>query len=327
MGEYKRVKKEQEMAKSAIQKAATAVEQEKRKKLAVEKREMAIAHFRDAHGQLTGAIVCCFPGWRGVSKYLEVSGQQVAMYYDPEGRKFSLLKDIEQMFGTRMLEGQPIPDIDAARNNVKVDENGRTVNVARQENFVSEFEVDAVKELKKIIKKRKFRHVNAEDYHETDLLVAPLKQLQPNRIPNSKELQRNGAEVQRHLEKRGFGGETELLFVGNKKAATEKSSPVLEALRGVYFKKKDFFGGRPCYQRVLPPQDGTERLTCVGTYLFWSRSRCCWKLGSLNDGLAGFAICPEDQPTPESLSSKWQLCKPHEYDTVSATTLDEFVRK
>ena len=104
-------------------------------------------------------------------------------------------EDIEQMFGNRMLEGQPIPDIDAARNNVKVDENGRTVNVARQENFVSEFEVDAVKELKKIMKKRKFRHVNAEDYHETDLLVAPLKQLQPNRIPNSKELQRNGAEV------------------------------------------------------------------------------------------------------------------------------------
>ncbi|CAE7553125.1 unnamed protein product [Symbiodinium sp. CCMP2592] len=72
-------------------------------------RERYISKFRAAHGALTGVKVAALPGWSGEAKPLPC-GQSLATYYDPEGRPFKLLKDIEAHFGCLMEEGKQIPN-------------------------------------------------------------------------------------------------------------------------------------------------------------------------------------------------------------------------
>ena len=54
---------------------------------------------------------------------------------DPSGRCFKLVKDIEAFFGFLIDSGQEdeIPDIEAAKSTMRVDEKGRPVNTARQD--------------------------------------------------------------------------------------------------------------------------------------------------------------------------------------------------
>merc|ERR1719316_1544271 len=56
-------------------------------------------------------MVQAFPGWKYEFTYSNNSGQTHVTYWDAEGNKWTLLKDIEAMLGNRMMEGIDITDL------------------------------------------------------------------------------------------------------------------------------------------------------------------------------------------------------------------------
>ena len=174
-----------------------------------------------------------------------------AMYYSPEGVRYPLLVQIEAYFGHKMLNGEPIPDIEAARKSVKVDENGNAVNVARRENIVESF-ADSKPESKRA---RVLEVVKEVDYHQADILVvASSTELQAKGIPNAQEWLGTWADVKSQLARRSFVEATDIVFVGTHNAEAAKGSAMLERLSGLYFRIGAPFNGRPCYQKTLPLQ-------------------------------------------------------------------------
>eukprot|EP00439_Symbiodinium_sp_Y106_P037609 s858_g4.t1 len=107
-------------------------ESEKNKELKKQQREQHIENFRAVYGALTGSLVMALPGWSGEAKLQE------------NCRSWKLLKDIEAHFGSLMEQGKQdtFPDFDAARDSQATDENpsfqqnGRIINIARQQNQV-----------------------------------------------------------------------------------------------------------------------------------------------------------------------------------------------
>lgn len=258
-------------------------------------RESRIQRFQDKYGPLNGATICCIPGWRGESKFLEVSGQISTRYYDPEGVAWSLVKDIEAMFGERMERGETIPDVDAARASVELDEFGKPVHSARSaENIVATFEISKGRKGKRVVRE--------EDYVEDGLQVLALEQLRAKKVTSAEALQNEGDEVRRRLQLRGLAADTAMLYVTKSDGGNGS-----ERLSGMYYQKPGLFNQRPLYQRVAPLPSGS--VVAHALHIFWSSARECWKLGMLDDRLAGFAICSDDRATPVGLSAKWLLCE------------------
>ena len=156
--------------------------------------------------------------------------------------------------------------------------------------------------------RKRTRVVNDQDYQETDhLIVLPPAQLRLQGMACSRKMQDQGDYVKNRLRQRGFHEEVEYLCVGTRAAV---SLPLIEALRGTYFKKTGSFNQRPCYQRMGPGSDG--RVVCDELHLFWSIARAKWKIGKLDDRLAGLALSQDDSATPILLSSSWLLCLPRD---------------
>ena len=156
--------------------------------------------------------------------------------------------------------------------------------------------------------RKRTRVVNDQDYQETDhLIVLPPAQLRLQGMACSRKMQDQGDSVKSRLRQRGFHEEVEYLCVGTRAAV---SLPLIEALSGTYFKKTGSFNQRPCYQRMGPGSDG--RVVCDELHLFWSIARAKWKIGKLDDRLAGLALSQDDSATPILLSSSWLLCLPRD---------------
>ena len=156
--------------------------------------------------------------------------------------------------------------------------------------------------------RKRTRVVNDQDYQETDhLIVLPPAQLRLQGMACSRKMQDQGDYVKNRLRQRGFHEEVEYLCVGTRAAV---SLPLIEALSGTYFKKTGSFNQRPCYQRMGPGSDG--RVVCDELHLFWSIARAKWKIGKLDDRLAGLALSQDDSATPILLSSSWLLCLPRD---------------
>ena len=156
--------------------------------------------------------------------------------------------------------------------------------------------------------RKRTRVVNDQDYQETDhLIVLPPAQLRLQGMACSRKMQDQGDYVKNRLTQRGFHEEVEYLCVGTRAAV---SLPLIEALSGTYFKKTGSFNQRPCYQRMGPGSDG--RVVCDDLHLFWSIARARWKIGKLDDRLAGLALSQDDSATPIMLSSSWLLCLPRD---------------
>mmetsp|Transcript_120699 Transcript_120699/g.301145 ORF Transcript_120699/g.301145 Transcript_120699/m.301145 type:complete len:394 (-) Transcript_120699:33-1214(-) len=276
-----------------------------------QRKNEAIEFFRSAHGKLDGATICQLPGWRGESKLLEKCGQLSARYYSPEGVTYALVNQVEAFFGFKMQKGEPVPDFEAARNSVQVDEKGKVINSARTEHIVDSL-------LGESAPKRQKRSSNSivaydGDYRETEhlrvfrmLTSASEAQLQEYGI-DSREGHEMATQIQKLLIGGGFPSGTEMLYVAGHKNSEAPVSKSVDGLQGIYHQKADQFNGRPCYQKVFLTKSAVNPLGCTGHCISWSRSRNLWKIGRLSEEKAGFAICRQDKPTPAEVDQAWCL--------------------
>jgi len=273
---------------------------EERGHLKGEKRQEAIDHFRGIHGKLDGATVVQLPGWKGESRVLENCGQISATYYDPEGRVFKLVNDIEAFFGTKMMQGEAIPDIAEARSKILYDEKGKPVNVARRGDNIEDVEAQ--------VKKRKLlqQEVGIHLYQEAPGFSVVQVHGKGEKAPQGDESVRQvAAEIQKCLLGRGFQEDIGLLAVVGK----EPTNAVVTAVAGIYYKMSEVYNDRPCYQRVQQYPGKSGVLACRGQYIFWSTKRDSWKIGALDDGKIGYAFCPEDAPLPTAVEKPWSVLK------------------
>lgn len=284
-----------------------------------EKREQHVALYRAKFPALTGAMVCAFPGWTGEAKHLQNCGQNSANYYDPDGRTWKLLKDIEAHFGKLLEEGKEdeIPDIEAAKNAQAKDENGRVINVARQQ-IVEEFTVVQDSEAKK--KKRSnapslsktivdYSHYRQSPHLKIyDAYNMSEQEIEAEEISeDGRGLLHEGKKIHKLLVERGFAETTRLLYMwGTVRKVT--GSKVIRKLAGWYYEKdsgSDPAMG-PCFQQVKLVH---KRLHCTECHMFRSPHNF-WKLGRMTDDKAGWAICQDQGREAWNLTKDWELFEP-----------------
>eukprot|EP00927_Polykrikos_kofoidii_P054468 TRINITY_DN48881_c0_g1_i1.p1 TRINITY_DN48881_c0_g1~~TRINITY_DN48881_c0_g1_i1.p1 ORF type:complete len:395 (-),score=71.74 TRINITY_DN48881_c0_g1_i1:84-1214(-) len=288
--EYERHKEEQKQRLEA--------EKEAQGKIKGEKKDEAIRLFRETYGKLDGATVCKLPGWRGESKVLERCGQVSARYFDPDGRMFCLINEVEAFLGMKIQNGGEIPDIDKARNSLEYDETGKLINTARTEGLVAEISKPEIQ-----VKSRKRRRIavfQEEDYNENGRFTL-MRASEAN-----EDLRKSANTIRTELEKRGFAKADDLIAVC---IGAEPADGLLTALGGVYYRRPDEFAERPYYQKVLLAQGEHEEqaIACRGVFIYWSTQRLCWKIGTLDDSRAGYAFCAEDLAEPVGFSQPWRV--------------------
>eukprot|EP00931_Biecheleriopsis_adriatica_P073418 TRINITY_DN47702_c0_g1_i1.p1 TRINITY_DN47702_c0_g1~~TRINITY_DN47702_c0_g1_i1.p1 ORF type:complete len:408 (-),score=76.68 TRINITY_DN47702_c0_g1_i1:7-1191(-) len=283
-------------------------------KVSKEKREEYIALFRAKHGQLSGALVTSLPGWRGESKLLENCGQLCATYYDPQGRVFKLMKDIEAYFGSLMAQGSTdLPDFAAAQAGVRLDEKGKPINAARQENIVEEF----TQEKKSTKRKREYfeRVVRDEWYREVPqvrVLQGASDVLKKEQIPNADDLSNTEEQLRILMAQRHFDPNTPLLYVLTRVPGMGVAGKkLLDTVQGFYLSLSDTFNGLPVYQQVKLSNVKPGTLVCTDSYLFFSSHRKGWKFSRvIDDSKAGLLMCKDDKPLPTELKQPWEVYEP-----------------
>lgn len=269
-----------------------------------EERDQMVQIFKDKCGPLNGATICQLPGWRGESHIIE-SGQKVATYYDPSGRAYKLVNQVEAMFGVKISNGEDIPDIEAAREACIQDESGKAINVARQEHVVGfDGERAPARKKRRLAEENTAgRVVTHADYAEADISVGS--------AGADASVSVAAVEIQRLLVQRGFSTDVKLLSVTCKDVNVpgHTSADVFAMLSGMYYEMGEEFNERPVYQKVFL-KEGRSGLGCHGLYLSWSQARSCWKLGRLGDDVPGYAMCLSDEPRPTEVAAKWLLLAP-----------------
>jgi len=231
------------------------------------------------------------------------------------GITYSLVNQVEALYGFKMLNGEEVPDIAAARNSVQLDEFGKVVNTARRDNVVEAFAF-AADSAPKRQKTDKSSVASDEDFRETEhvrvirLLAADSQaQLKEHGMDGGKP-EVEARKIQELLIRAGFPDKAEMLYVTGHKSAKAPVSISLDALQGVYYHRPDEFNGRPCYQKVFLTSTDITPLGCTGHFISWSRTRQLWKIGQLGEEKAGIAICRQDKPNPAELDQAWCLYEP-----------------
>lgn len=122
------------------------------------------------------------------------------------------------------------------------------------------------------------------------------------------------------LVQRGFGPDTQMLAVASRLphdaiAAGEALPGLLEMISGFYCSLPGTYAGRSCYQKVVI---GSEvSLACWGQYISWSEGQQRWKIGALDEALAGYAYSPDSRPEPAG-SQPWYLLRKDEAQQATA---------
>lgn len=289
-------------------------------------REEAISAFRSVYGELNGGLVGKLPGWRAESMYRETCGQTAVTYYNPEGRSFNTVKDVECYFGVRVQRGEGVPEIAAAHANVKTDDRGRIVNEARQEVAVTR----TVEDVKEIQEKKKAKinecialgaeqaqrtsnkYVPSERYAEWPALAVLDVPLAANGANEKMEglevdLKREAEGISRMLQAAGFKASTELLAV----QGSPTNLPHVESLRGIFHARPGTFNGKAYFQQTMKHKCGD--LACRGLYIYWSNLHNRWKIGPLDeeDRKAPYAYLPGNRDRPSGVSNQnWIVYTP-----------------
>lgn len=306
--------KDYDAAKKAISDAKKA-EREQKGLLEGKKKTQAVEVFRAKFGKLDGATVCKLPGWRGESKLLEKCGQICARYYSPSGEKYSLINQIEAFFGFHMMNGEDheVPDIEAARTLVEDDGTGKKVNTARSGDSVKE-DFTVMPTMKRQ-KKDKVRVARLEDYRSSkDLKMIPLLRDDSEAAladtADPEEVLSAAEDIHRQLVERGFDLGTALLYMTPAKHSRVPNVRMINAVGGIYFRQAELFSGRPYYQHVRLVGPDSNGLACSGNYISWSSHWNHWKIGNLDEGKAGLAICRSDVQAVTDADQPWMLYEP-----------------
>mmetsp|Transcript_9307 Transcript_9307/g.20712 ORF Transcript_9307/g.20712 Transcript_9307/m.20712 type:complete len:383 (+) Transcript_9307:58-1206(+) len=268
-------------------------------------REEAVNFFQEKHGPLSGPVVHALPGWKTRWDFMPNCGQVHVAYIEPDGTEWKLLKDLEAAFGSRMKRGEDLTElIDAGKamaNPTSFTEGSSTAK-ATQGSFESTGpEAPGVGVRKPSRHSRHGKRARPEDYEESQLAVAASGSQALASAPNGADLTREAEEISKLLVERGFPKTTEMVAAFGRSSG----SKMVEMLSGVYYELPVGLHGRPTYQKIHQDPQRPTTLICRPLYIFWCEPMARWKIGALDNGLAGYAYCAEDRPRPADLQGHW----------------------
>jgi len=321
-------------AAQEMKKAEKKKERELSGQLEGERKEQALACFREAYGPLEAVTIGFMPGWDIDTKYLEVSGQTHVRYISPAKKTYGTVVAVEVYLGIQMLEGSREAAEVVIEGRKRVEEKYgklekgfnplRRANdgVTLKQTFVTGG-ADAFHKAAKEKRRKVTATAHPEDYLETKSLVVapvPFTPQGDNAAPPSdalatlrkagadeevaKELLQTAMSMRAILARRGFLGQVELVAIFN--CDCVGNAGLVPQLCGVYYKLPEHFSGRPYYQKVSV---ASHFAFCMPVYIFWSSARHRWKVGCLDDNKAGLAFCTDDQPGPDQVRQPWQVLR------------------
>ena len=129
-------------------------------------------------------------------------------------------------------------------------------------------------------------------------------------------LRNESQEIQDQLHERGFEDPTLLLTtLTNSKQSKEAvpSQKIVERMCSLWYCRPDDFCDKQCYQRIfLKEQIGSKKdLICSDTHIFWSPQYDCWKIGLLNEDMAGYLRCDDPAQFPWETKKNWKVVETH----------------
>eukprot|EP00930_Biecheleria_cincta_P036063 TRINITY_DN24763_c0_g1_i1.p1 TRINITY_DN24763_c0_g1~~TRINITY_DN24763_c0_g1_i1.p1 ORF type:complete len:541 (+),score=85.75 TRINITY_DN24763_c0_g1_i1:145-1767(+) len=299
-----------------------AKEREARGQFEGEQRERMIAVSREHFGELSGAIVFGFPGWKCRWDFLPDSQQTPKTFTDPDGREWKLLKDLECKFGS-MIEsaGGKVPEdlarmIQAGKDN-KVAHTWFSSGSQKAKECEGAVELDAATaeakiETKEEVALRKQRnkgkrtthvekkyYVQRDDYQVCDIKV---RASGPGFTTNP------AASLRDLLLARGFKRkDTMILEVAVTSQAKHRYADVIT---GFYFLQCKDDTDRPCFQRVKlsTGRQGASVVVGMDMYLCWHGPNERWEFTCRKPGKACFAFSTEQKSDPCGIGS-WKLLR------------------
>jgi len=292
------------------------VRQQKEEKGYVSKevREEAIKLFHETFGSLDGPTTAKLPGWKAVSVYRETCNQTAVTYYNPEGKPFGTVKDVEAFLGVRLKKGEDLTDfIAAARGGVVYDDKGRAIHEARQEiqNFRTAEDYGKASEdrQQKAREARALMHnILPEHYKETPefsvtrYTTAGDAEAEAAMKAAPVELLQEAKAVSYFLAGRGFSEKTEILMLHG--IAKDHAHAV--PLSGIFYERPGPYGDKPYYQQAFRHERGP--IACRGVYVFWSPAKNQWHIGALDENGYPFAYLSGARPKPWSPGDgRWQV--------------------
>eukprot|EP00435_Cladocopium_sp_Y103_P051231 s364_g15.t2 len=179
------------------------------------------------------------------------------------------------------------------------------------------------------VKKRKLRYkrdeprqhkfAKADDYLEVKtfrVLKLPLSEDEENSV--GMEAGADFQEIQDQLRERGFQEPTLLLTtLTNSKQSKEPvpSQKIVDRMCSLWYCRPDDFCEKPCYQRIFlkeVEQIGSKKdLICSDTHIFWSPQYDCWKIGHIDEDMAGYLRCDDPAQFPWETKKVWKVVEAH----------------
>ena len=90
------------------------------------------------------------------------------------------------------------------------------------------------------------------------------------------------------------------------------SSSIVEKMSCLWYARQDDFCEKKCYRKVfLKVVEGSKRLMISETHIFWSKQYECWKIGLLNEDMAGYLKCEHPAKFPWETKNSWKVVKEH----------------
>jgi len=295
-----------------------------------ERKEAAIALFEEKFGKLEAAVIPKIPGWTYSTAYLENSGQTHVLYYSPDKVQFGTVKQVEGVFGLRMMDGEDITSlIENARQDF-IKEHGslnpgynplrRTSDGSTLQEAVAAGDMSKVADVEAqgAGRDKKRRRILDSDYVETDdgVVARGLEEvaLKAAGAEDAASLAQLSAEIRGLLQKRGFQADKiEILAIGTRKAG----HAFIDHFSGsVFYQLAHALDGKPCFQLVKKMSLPSSMLGCLGCYIHWDSSQNRWQLilGNLNQKKTlCIAINMDDTSSPAEVSKPWRWLSPHFY--------------
>jgi len=294
IAEYHRLLKERE-AKRAEERR---LDREARGKVEGEKREEAIARFRDRFGQLSGPVVFQFPNWVTRWHYQPNCDQVMVEYIDTDGISWRLLKDLECAFQIKCENGQGdyLADL-ISKAKMAAEENpsqfSEGAKKARETGGVYEATPGATNN--KVISQEERKRMQAERdrawkaQQQEGTLVTKRQRLAQQIGMKTEGFPQDGwaalgsradidaafVHFHRSLLERGFDSRAvELVAIDG--VSTERV--YWQRIRGVYYRLPEVLDGQHWYQKLLHSPKAVHQVGCDGIYIAWSKLHRRWEV-------------------------------------------------
>jgi len=165
---------------------------------------------------------------------------------------------------------------------------------------------------------RQYKFAKADDYLEVKtfrVLKLPLSEEEENNL--WMETLADFQEIQEQLRERGFEDPTFLLTTLTNSKQSKEPVPgqkIVERMCSLWYCRPDDFCEKQCYQRVFLKEEqiGSKKdLICSDTHIFWSPQYNCWKIGRLNEDMAGYLRCDDPAQFPWETKKDWKVVEAH----------------